>query len=241
MSANLQTLLDRLEKVTERLEKASASAGSGSAVAASSSSGEAAADAPFVVEFDNYVNDHFAPFLALSDKIGGAVKDSVSIFFCFLFLSLFFFPASIFFLLLFFDHFSLSLQCTQAAIFKAGMDKLRDFLVIASQAKQPAQGEMAKIVTPINEQVAKADDFSRKAKTEFVNHLMAVGAGMPALGWILIVRSIFCFYVDTFFDTFFFFAFVFSLQEKTPAPYVLEMLASGEFYSNKVLVAYKGK
>lgn len=179
MSAqNLTALVERLEKVTERLEKASFSSGAASSSSGSSDSAAAVEDAPFVVEYDNYVSEFVAPYLAVSDKIGGHVKEA-------------------------------------AALHKTGFDRLRDFLSVASQAQKPSPADLQKLVTPINEACGKADEYSRKTRSEFQNHLQAVAAGMPALGWVLI--------------------------EKTPAPYVNEMLASAEFYSNKVLVAYKGK
>lgn len=101
-------------------------------------------------------------------------------------------------------------------IVKKAFDAQRDFIAIVARCKKPSSpADLQKLLLPTSEQITAAGTLSSKTRGEFSNHLQALAAGLPALGWVTI--------------------------EKTPAPFVKEMLASAQFYSNKVLVAYKGK
>eukprot|EP01027_Heterolobosea_sp_BB2_P020789 GEZU01029693.1.p1 GENE.GEZU01029693.1~~GEZU01029693.1.p1 ORF type:complete len:131 (-),score=38.53 GEZU01029693.1:24-416(-) len=80
-AAQLASLVDRLEKVTQRLETINLSkvaAASGSAAAPSADSGSAVSS-PALDDYDALVAEYLAPFLASSETIGKEVKQAVRI------------------------------------------------------------------------------------------------------------------------------------------------------------------
>jgi len=87
---------------------------------------------------------------------------------------------------------------------------------LASKVKKPSQEDLAQILKPIGQLMQKVEEFKQKHRThDLFNHLAAVSEAVPALGWLSVTP--------------------------TPAPYVKEMADIAQFYTNKVLVAYKDK
>jgi len=92
----------------------------------------------------------------------------------------------------------------------------KKLLEIAAASAKPAGGDLTKLVEPtsklMSEIVAIRD--ANRPSSQF-NHLSTLSEGISALGWVVV--------------------------EPTPGPHVDETRASSEFYSNKLLVQYKGK
>ncbi|KAG9510829.1 Adenylyl cyclase-associated protein 1 [Fragariocoptes setiger] len=90
------------------------------------------------------------------------------------------------------------------------------FVSMASECKRPAQNELINLLKPLGQQIQAIQDFRQKNRThELFNHLSAISEGAPALGWMSV--------------------------SPTPGPYVKDMTEASQFYTNKVLVAYKDK
>ena len=87
---------------------------------------------------------------------------------------------------------------------------------LASKVKKPAQDELNNILKPTGQLILKVEEFKQKHRAHnLFNHLAAISESIPALGWLNVAP--------------------------TPAPYVKEMIDAAQFYTNKVLVAYKDK
>lgn len=87
---------------------------------------------------------------------------------------------------------------------------------LASKVKKPSQEQLSNILKPIGGLIQQVDEFKQKHRTHnLFNHLAAISEATPALGWLAVAP--------------------------TPAPYVKEMMDAAQFYTNKVLVAYKEK
>lgn len=83
---------------------------------------------------------------------------------------------------------------------------------IIKSASKPAQDKFNQIST-IFQQV---ENFKQDQKrSDFYNHIAAIAESIPAFGWVAI--------------------------SPTPAPFVKEMTDAAQFYTNKVLVAFKDK
>lgn len=92
----------------------------------------------------------------------------------------------------------------------------RQFLVVASKSKQPTQEVLVNLLKPTSEAIQAIQAFREKNRTsEFFNHLSAISESISALGWVTVAP--------------------------TPGPFVKEMRDAAQFYTNKVLVAYKDK
>lgn len=93
----------------------------------------------------------------------------------------------------------------------------RQFLVVASKSKQPTSEVLINLLKPTSEAIQSIQAFREKIarSSEFFNHLSAVSESIGALGWVTV--------------------------SPTPGPYVKEMRDAAQFYTNKVLVAYKDK
>ncbi|XP_008200251.1 adenylyl cyclase-associated protein 1 isoform X1 [Tribolium castaneum] len=90
------------------------------------------------------------------------------------------------------------------------------YLVLASQSKQPSQNEIISLLKPTSDQISAIQDFREKHRTsQFFNHLSAISESIPALGWVTVSPA--------------------------PAPYVKEMNDAGQFYTNRVLKDWKEK
>lgn len=92
----------------------------------------------------------------------------------------------------------------------------RQFLVTASKSRKPNDNVLISLLKPTSEQIQLIQEFREKNRThEHFIHLSAISESIPALGWVTI--------------------------SPTPGPYVKEMSDASQFYTNKVLVAYKEK
>ena len=98
----------------------------------------------------------------------------------------------------------------------AAVQSQRQFLVVASKSKQPNQQVLVDLLKPTSDAIQNIQAFREKNRhTEWFNHLSAVSESISALGWVTV--------------------------SPTPGPFVKEMKDSAQFYTNKVLVAFKGK
>lgn len=87
---------------------------------------------------------------------------------------------------------------------------------LASKVKKPTQEELSNLLKPTGVLISKVEEFKQKHRAHnLFNHLAAIGESIPALGWVAVAP--------------------------TPAPYVKDMIDAAQFYTNKVLVAYKDK
>lgn len=99
---------------------------------------------------------------------------------------------------------------------EAAIRTQRQFLVVASKSKQPDAGTLMNLLKPTSDQIQNIQAFREKNRvTDFFNHLSAISESIGALGWVTV--------------------------SPTPGPYVKEMRDAAQFYTNKVLVAYKDK
>jgi len=93
----------------------------------------------------------------------------------------------------------------------------RQFLVVASKSRQPThQDILVNLLKPTSDAIQAVESFREKHRaTEWFNHLSAISESISALGWVTV--------------------------SPTPGPFVKEMRDAAQFYTNKVLVAYKDK
>lgn len=85
---------------------------------------------------------------------------------------------------------------------------------IAASTQKPDEQGIKNLLKPCEKVLLSLQELKDKnRKHELFNHLAALCESVPALGWIAI--------------------------SPTPAPYVKEMINAAQFYTNKVLVAYK--
>ncbi|CAL1538504.1 unnamed protein product [Lymnaea stagnalis] len=104
----------------------------------------------------------------------------------------------------------------QAQLVKSAFDAQRSFLIVASKSKQPDQNTLIQLLKPSSERLQAVQDFrENNRKSEFFNHLSAIGESIAALGWVAIAPA--------------------------PGPYVKEMSDAGTFYTNRVLKDFKEK
>ena len=98
----------------------------------------------------------------------------------------------------------------------AAVQSQRQFLVVASKSKQPSQQVLVDLLKPTSDAIQSIQAFREKNRhTDWFNHLSAISESISALGWVTV--------------------------SPTPGPFVKEMKDSAQFYTNKVLVAFKGK
>lgn len=87
---------------------------------------------------------------------------------------------------------------------------------LAARAKKPTQDEFNNLLRPVGALIHKVEEFKQQHRAHpLYNHLASISESVPALGWLAVAP--------------------------TPAPYVKEMIDAAQFYTNKVLVAYKDK
>jgi adenylyl cyclase-associated protein len=93
----------------------------------------------------------------------------------------------------------------------------RQFLVVASKSRQPNQQDiLVNLLRPTSDAIQAVQAFREKHRaTEWFNHLSAISESISALGWVTV--------------------------SPTPGPFVKEMKDAAQFYTNKVLVAFKDK
>ncbi|EGD79805.1 adenylyl cyclase-associated protein [Salpingoeca rosetta] len=177
--SNLESLVQRLEKVAVRLEGAASRGGSAPAPAQAAPAGGAADDSASVSGYDELLSGPFADFLAKGRALGGDLA-------------------------------------TQLDIVERAFHAQREFIVVASKAKQPSQDVLMKLLHNTSSALAEVQSFreSNRRSNQF-NHLSAVSEGIPCLGWVTIAPK--------------------------PAPYVREMKDAAQFYTNRVLMEFKDK
>jgi len=96
--------------------------------------------------------------------------------------------------------------------------------VIVSKSKKPADNVLQELVKPTSDLISQAVDFRDKhrSKKEAFNHLSAISEGVPALGWVVVVRTPFHFYfILSFFkkkNLFLFFSFFLLSHIRLPSP-----------------------
>ena len=92
----------------------------------------------------------------------------------------------------------------------------RQFLLVASKSQQPNQQILMDLLKPTGDNIQAIQAFREKNRTsEWFNHLSALSESISALGWVTV--------------------------SPTPGPFVKEMKDAAQFYTNKVLVAFKDK
>lgn len=64
----------------------------------------------------------------------------------------------------------------------------RQFLILASKAKQPSAGELPNLLKPTSDKIAEIQSFRESnRRSTYFNHLSAVSESIPALGWVAVV------------------------------------------------------
>jgi len=103
-----------------------------------------------------------------------------------------------------------------ANLVEQGFNQVGSLISVASKSKKPSDVEIANMFKPIQELFQKITEYKDKRRgSDYYNHLFSVDEGIKCLQWPLVAN--------------------------TPAPFVKEMVAAAEFYTNKVLVAYRTK
>lgn len=92
----------------------------------------------------------------------------------------------------------------------------RQYLVVASRSKAPADAEIMNLLAPTSQVIQSIQSFREKNRTSTqFNHLSAISESIPALGWVTVTPA--------------------------PGPYIKEMNDAGQFYTNRVLKDWKEK
>ncbi|KPI94948.1 Adenylyl cyclase-associated protein 1 [Papilio xuthus] len=90
------------------------------------------------------------------------------------------------------------------------------YIQLAQSRSKPSQAEEVQLLAPTSEKISAIQQFREKNRvSSFFNHLSAISESIPALGWVAV--------------------------SPTPAPYVKEMNDAGQFYTNRVLKEWKEK
>ncbi|KAL0491636.1 adenylate cyclase associated protein CAP1 [Acrasis kona] len=103
-----------------------------------------------------------------------------------------------------------------ATLVETSFTEVGKLINIASKSKKPSDQEITNLFKPISELFQKITQYKDARRgSDYYNHLFSVDEGIKCLQWPLVPN--------------------------TPAPFVKEMVNSAEFYTNKVLVAYRSK
>ena len=103
----------------------------------------------------------------------------------------------------------------QANLVKAAFDAQREFVVLASKAKQPAQSDLPSLLQATSTAIGEIQSFREaQRRSKQFNHLSMVSEGIPALGWVTVAPK--------------------------PCPFIKEMKDAGTFYTNRVIKEFKG-
>jgi len=90
------------------------------------------------------------------------------------------------------------------------------FIGMAAASKKPSANDLPKLLAPISEKMAKVSEYANKNRADkYFNNISAIAELSPCFGWIAV--------------------------EPTPAPFIGDTIPSGEFYTNRILMANKGK
>lgn len=103
---------------------------------------------------------------------------------------------------------------TQAQIVERAFAAQRAFLAVAAESKKPADSALPALLADTSAAIGDIVSFrENNRRSKQFNHLSAVSEGIPALGWVTVSPK--------------------------PAPFVKEMTAACQFYSNRVLKDFK--
>lgn len=104
----------------------------------------------------------------------------------------------------------------QSEIVASSFKAQRDFLITASNSKEPAQNVLMNLLKPTSDCIIAVQEFREKNRaSKFFNHLSAISESISALGWVTVSPA--------------------------PSPFVKEMSDASQFYANRVLKDYKDK
>lgn len=91
-----------------------------------------------------------------------------------------------------------------------------DIVSLAERVKKPTTEQLGNLLKKTSDIIKDVENLKHQNKTnQFFNHLAAIAESVPAFGWVAV--------------------------SPTPGPYVKEMMDAAQFYTNKVLVAFKDK
>jgi len=105
----------------------------------------------------------------------------------------------------------------QSAIVEQAVAALRGLLLNAANSKKPEGDALKKLFAPVaqaQESIGKVPEEKNVHSSPWYNHCAAVAGGIAAFNWVF--------------------------ADPTPAPFINEMRASGQFYSNKILKEFRG-
>ncbi|KAF7273409.1 adenylyl cyclase-associated protein 1 [Rhynchophorus ferrugineus] len=104
----------------------------------------------------------------------------------------------------------------QSKLVQGAFEAQLQYIQLAAQIAQPSQAEVINLLKPTSQKIEAIQTYGEKHRTSpFFNHLSAISASIPALGWVTV--------------------------SPTPGPYVKEMNDAGQFYTNRVLKEWKEK
>lgn len=73
---------------------------------------------------------------------------------------------------------------------EAAFKAQREFLVIASKSKKPADKDLQSLLLPLSNKISEIQDFREKNRRSiYFNHLSAISESIPALGWVAVVST----------------------------------------------------
>jgi len=164
LDSAIQTLVQRLQTVTTRLEnvekllasQAGASGAGAPAPSPAAHAAEAVADAssaPSVVDYEELINTHINPYVELSKKIGDLVAK-------------------------------------QAELVQKAVQQQRDLVAKAVVSKKPAPETLQKLLEPTSNLIKEVIDLREKNRpSPQFNHLSTISEGIGALGWVLVTPT----------------------------------------------------
>ncbi|KAK8918990.1 hypothetical protein KSP39_PZI020970 [Platanthera zijinensis] len=97
----------------------------------------------------------------------------------------------------------------------------RELLIQAKQTQKPNLEALSEFLKPLNELIVKGNSMTEGRKSDYFNHLKTVADSLSALAWIAYFGK--------------------DCGMSLPTAHVEESWQMAEFYSNKVLVAYRNK
>jgi adenylyl cyclase-associated protein len=105
---------------------------------------------------------------------------------------------------------------SQLEIFVSACEEESRIIAAAAVSKKPSPDQLPKILETLSKKLGLVSEFKDKnARDKAFNNIAAVAEGVGALGWVAV--------------------------EPTPAPFMNDIIPGSEFYSNRILVAFKGK
>lgn len=72
----------------------------------------------------------------------------------------------------------------------------KQILITASKSKKPEGAKLQEVLKPLSELLQKIGELREKNRTSpLFNHLSTISEGIPALGWVAVVRSFLFYFV----------------------------------------------